>query len=42
MVLCFALFLGGPSKKKAKHSAAQSVLNQMMGLPNGTPTEEPV
>ena len=25
----------GPSKKKAKHNAAMSVLNQMMGITNG-------
>jgi len=31
----------GPSKKKAKHNAALSVLNQMVGLSNGqTPTVE--
>jgi RISC-loading complex subunit TARBP2 len=27
----------GPSKKKAKHNAAQSVLNQMLGVTNGQP-----
>ena len=28
--------ISGPSKKKAKHNAALSVLNQMTGMTNGT------
>lgn len=31
------LIFAGPSKKKAKHNAALSVLTQMMGITNGQP-----
>ncbi|CAH1788862.1 unnamed protein product [Owenia fusiformis] len=32
----------GTSKRHAKHAAAQSCLNKLLGLPNGTNVEEPV
>ena len=35
VILFNQLYILGPSKKKAKHNAALSILSQMMGISNG-------